>query len=92
MGQSAEVNMHKLALRFGENVYAYGKHCGQLAKIVVTPKLWQITDLIVEDGLLFKQSTVRAHCRRQRHLWSEHQPERARGAGQNVTRNSGRPW
>lgn len=50
--------MHKLALRFGENVYAYGQHCGQLAKIVVTPRLWQITDLIVEDGLLFKQSTV----------------------------------
>ncbi len=50
--------MHKLALRFGENVFAYGKHCGQLAKIVVTPKLWQITELIVEDGLLFKQATV----------------------------------
>ena len=50
--------MHKLALRFGENVYASGKHCGQLARLVVTPKLWQITDLIVEDGLLFKQSTV----------------------------------
>lgn len=50
--------MHKLALRFGENVYAYGKHCGQLAKIVVTPKIWQITHLIVENGLLFKHATV----------------------------------
>ncbi|MBK8905488.1 MAG: hypothetical protein IPM53_30170 [Anaerolineaceae bacterium] len=50
--------MHKLALRFGENVYAYGKHCGQLAKIVVTPKVWRITDVIVENGLLFKHATV----------------------------------
>lgn len=50
--------MHKLALRFGENVYAYGKHCGQLAKIVVTPKVWQITHLIVENGLFFKHATV----------------------------------
>lgn len=50
--------MHKLALRFGENVYSDGQHCGQLAKIVVTSKVWQVTDLIVENGLLFKRSTV----------------------------------
>lgn len=50
--------MQKLALRFGENVYSNGQHCGQLAKIVIRPKVWQITDLIVENGLLFKRATV----------------------------------
>lgn len=50
--------MHKLALRFSENVFSGGQHCGQLAKIVVTPREWKITDLIVENGLLFKRATV----------------------------------
>lgn len=50
--------MHKLALKLGAHVYGRNKHCGHLAKIVIEPTIWQLTDLIVENGLIFKQATV----------------------------------
>ena len=50
--------MHKLAFKFRANVYGRNQHCGQLTKIVVDPNTWQLTDLIVEDGLFFKQAIV----------------------------------
>lgn len=51
--------MHNLALRLGANVYGRNKHhCGQLTKFVVDPYIWQLTDLIIEDGLLFRQAVV----------------------------------
>lgn len=50
--------MQKFDLRFDANVYALDSHCGQLAKIAVDPESWQITDLIVEDGLIFKRTAV----------------------------------
>jgi hypothetical protein len=50
--------MYKLAFRFGANVYGRNQHCGQLTKIAVDPNIWQITDLIVEDGLIFKRAIV----------------------------------
>lgn len=50
--------MHNLLLMLGANVYGRNKHCGQLTKIVVEPCIWQLTDLIIEDGLLFKRAIV----------------------------------
>ncbi len=45
-------------LKFGANVYGRNKHCGQLSKIVIEPEIWQLTDLIVENGLIFKRATA----------------------------------
>jgi uncharacterized protein YrrD len=50
--------MHKLALKFGANVYGRNKHCGQLTKVVVEPHIWRLTDLIIEDGLIFKRAII----------------------------------
>ena len=50
--------MHKLVLKFGANVYGRNNHCGQLKKVVVEPNFWQLTDLIIEDGLIFKRAVV----------------------------------
>lgn len=50
--------MHNLTFKLGANVYGRTKHCGQLTKIVVDPHNWQLTDLIIEEGLLFKRALV----------------------------------
>jgi hypothetical protein len=45
-------------IKFGANVYGRNKHCGQLSKVVIEPEIWQLTDLIVENGLIFKRATA----------------------------------
>jgi uncharacterized protein YrrD len=50
--------MYNLALMLGANVYGRHKHCGQLTKIVVQPNNRQVTDIIIEDGLIFKRAIV----------------------------------
>lgn len=54
--------MCNLAFKLGANVYGRTKrrtkHCGQLIKIVIDPRSWQLTDLIIEEGLLFKRALV----------------------------------
>ena len=50
--------MQKFDFKFEAAVHTLESHCGQLAKVVVDPKSWQLTSLIVEDGLLFKRTAV----------------------------------
>jgi hypothetical protein len=44
--------------KFGTVVYGRETTCGHLARLVIEPESRWLTDLIVESGLLFKQSTV----------------------------------
>jgi len=53
-----EGNMAKLDLNIGAQVYCKDQHCGKLIKLVVDPKPQQVTDLIVEKGLLLKHDRV----------------------------------
>jgi uncharacterized protein YrrD len=50
--------MYNLTFQLGANVYGRNKHCGYFTKIVVEPHSWQLTDLIVEEGLLVKRALV----------------------------------
>ena len=42
----------------GTTVYCDDKECGKLAKIVFDPEKWQVSDLVVEEGLLLKRARV----------------------------------
>jgi hypothetical protein len=44
--------------KFGTAVYGRETYCGHLARLVIDPESQCLTELIVESGLLFKQSTV----------------------------------
>ena len=50
--------MRNFTFKLGANVYGRHEHCGQLTKIVIDPHHCQLTDLIVEEGLLFKRALV----------------------------------
>jgi osmotically-inducible protein OsmY/sporulation protein YlmC with PRC-barrel domain len=50
--------MAKLDLHIGAQVHCKDQHCGKLVKLVVDPQTQQVTDLIVEKGLLLKQDRV----------------------------------
>lgn len=50
--------MAKLDLNIGAQVYCKDQHCGKLIKLVVNPETQQVTDLIVEKGLLLKHDRV----------------------------------
>jgi len=53
-----EGKMAKLDLNIGAQVHCKDQHCGKLIKLVVDPEPQQITDLIVEKGLLLKHDRV----------------------------------
>lgn len=46
----------KLDLNIGAQVYSKDGHCGKLVKVVVNPDTQQVTELIVENGLLVKHA------------------------------------
>jgi uncharacterized protein YrrD len=48
----------KLDLTLGAQVYCKDEHWGKLVKVVVDPHTQQVTDVIVEKGLLLKQTRV----------------------------------
>jgi osmotically-inducible protein OsmY len=50
--------MAKLDLHIGAQVHCKDQPCGKLVKLVVDPQTQQVTDLIVEKGLLLKQRRV----------------------------------
>lgn len=55
--------MNRYNFRFGVNVYGANGHeedkqVGHLAKVVVDPANWEVTNIVVESGLLFKRTTV----------------------------------
>ncbi len=50
--------MNELRLKFGSDIICGDSRCGALARVAVSPETWQITHLIVEDGLLFKDARV----------------------------------
>lgn len=50
--------MNEFRLRFGEGVWCGEQRCGTLARVALSPETRQVTHLIVEDGLLFKNARV----------------------------------
>lgn len=50
--------MKSFDFKFGAEVYGRDTPCGHLARLVVEPESWCITETILESGLLFKQSVV----------------------------------
>jgi osmotically-inducible protein OsmY/sporulation protein YlmC with PRC-barrel domain len=50
--------MAKLDLHIGAQVHCKDQPCGKLVKLVVDPQTQQVTELIVEKGLLFKEDRV----------------------------------
>jgi len=50
--------MAKLDLTIGAQVQCTDKQCGKLVKVVVDPSTQQVSDLILEQGLLFKTARV----------------------------------
>lgn len=50
--------MKSLDFKFGAMVYGRENPCGHLAQLVIEPESWCITDIILESGLVFKQSKV----------------------------------
>jgi osmotically-inducible protein OsmY len=53
-----EETMAKLDLNIGAQVHCKDGHAGKLVKLVVDPQTQQVTDLIVEQGLLLKHDWV----------------------------------
>lgn len=49
---------HQVNYRIGADVICEDAACGQVAKLVVDPYTHRVTDLIVEEGFLFKNDTV----------------------------------
>jgi uncharacterized protein YrrD len=56
--RSLEVKMNNFTLNFGTPVHCIEDQCGKLAKVAINPHNWQVTDLIVEEGLLLKHARV----------------------------------
>lgn len=50
--------MAKLDLHIGAQVHCKDQPCGKLVKLVIDPQTQQVTDLIVEQGLLLKEDRV----------------------------------
>jgi uncharacterized protein YrrD len=50
--------MDKFNFRFNAEVHGSDKQLGRLAKVVINPETWQLTNLIIEGGLLFKRAKV----------------------------------
>jgi hypothetical protein len=50
--------MSELDFRIGAQVVCEDKSCGHVAKLVVDPHTQRVTDVIVEQGVLFKRDTV----------------------------------
>lgn len=50
--------MKSFDFKFGAEVYGRDTSCGHLARLVIEPDNWCITDIILESGLLFKQNNV----------------------------------
>lgn len=53
-----EVKMNDYILNFGLTVHCQEKQCGKLAKAAFNSQNWQVTDLVVEEGLLLKRARV----------------------------------
>ena len=52
------ITNNKFDFKFGTEVRILDKWNGRLAKVVIDPATWHITDLIVESGFIFKQARV----------------------------------
>lgn len=50
--------MNDYIFTLGTTVYCDDEACGKLSKIVIDPKNWQVTELVVEEGLLLKRARV----------------------------------
>lgn len=50
--------MEELDLTIGAHVFCSDGRCGKLAKYAVNPDAWQVTHLIIEEGLLLKRARV----------------------------------
>ncbi|MFZ0544186.1 MAG: BON domain-containing protein [Candidatus Promineifilaceae bacterium] len=50
--------MNDYILNFGTAVHCYDEQCGKLAKAAINSKNWQVSDLVIEEGLLLKRSRV----------------------------------
>ncbi|MBE2198916.1 MAG: hypothetical protein IAE79_09925 [Anaerolinea sp.] len=50
--------MDKFSFRFNAEVHGSDKQLGHLAKVVINPETWQLTNLIIESGFLFKRAKV----------------------------------
>jgi uncharacterized protein YrrD len=50
--------MDEFDFNIGAQVHCQDGKCGKLAKVVVHPDTWQVTDLIVEEGFLLKRARV----------------------------------
>ncbi len=50
--------MKSFDFKFGAVIYGRENPCGHLGQLVIEPESWCITDLILESGLVFKQSKV----------------------------------
>ena len=50
--------MNEFDFNIGARVHCQDGQCGKLAKVVVHPDTWQVTDLIVEEGFLLKRARV----------------------------------
>lgn len=50
--------MSRMDVNFGADVLCTDGKCGTLARVAVKPETWQVTLLIVEEGLLLKRARV----------------------------------
>lgn len=50
--------MNEFDFNMGAHVHCQDGQCGKLAKVVLNPDTWQVTDLIVEEGFLLKRARV----------------------------------
>lgn len=50
--------MNNYILNFGTTAHCIEEGCGDLAKVAINPENWQVSDLVVEAGMLLKRSRV----------------------------------
>lgn len=50
--------MNKFDLKLDAEVFGLDKPCGHLTKIAINPETGQVTNLIIESGLLFKRTSA----------------------------------
>lgn len=50
--------MNDYILNFGTTVHCIDQQCGKLAKAAFNSENWQVSDLVVEEGLLMKRARV----------------------------------
>ena len=50
--------MNDFILHFGAPVHCFEDQCGKLARVAFKPETRQVTDLIVEEGMILKRARV----------------------------------